>query len=209
MSKEKKFSFEKNIMLDLYFTFFILGATTFGGGYAMLPTLQRTIVDKKGWAKEGELADYFAIGQCTPGIIAVNAATFIGKKYKGTLGGIVATLGLVTPCVFVITVIGSFFSGVNENPLFDHGFNGVKACVAVLVGGAAWKILKEALVDKTTGGIFYAVFSLMVLGHLYPDIHPMIEFFTSPITLVICSGALGYVLYQKKEKEEKKKGESE
>ncbi len=188
------------ILLELYVTFFILGATSFGGGYAMLPTLQRTIVEKKGWTTEKELSDYFAIGQCTPGIIAVNVATFIGKKYQGTVGGIVATLGLVTPCVFIITMIGSFFSGINDNPLFDHAFYGVKACVAVLVGGAAWKVLKESVVDKTTGRIFYCVFSLMVVGHLYPDLHPLLESLTSPIALVLGSGVAGYYLYDKKEK---------
>ncbi len=186
-----------SLLLELYITFFILGATSFGGGYAMLPTLQRTIVEKKGWATEQELADYFAIGQCTPGIIAVNVATFIGKKYLGTVGGIVATLGLVTPCVFIITIIGSVFSGINETPLFTHGFNGVKACVAVLVGGAAWKVLKESVVDKITGRIFYLVFTLMVVGHLYPDLHPILEWCTSPIALVVGSGIAGCYLHPK------------
>lgn len=196
-----------NIMLELYLTFFVLGGTTFGGGYAMLPTLQRTIVEKKGWATEQELADYFAIGQCTPGIIAVNVATFIGKKYMGTLGGIVATLGLVTPCIFIITIIGSVFQSAGDSAFFTHGFNGVKACVAVLVGGAAWKVLKEAVVDKVTGRIFYVVFALMILGHLYPEISPLLEFFTSPISLVVGAGITGILIYPKVETAEEEKND--
>lgn len=187
------------ILLDLYLTFFVLGGTTFGGGYAMLPVLQRVVAQKKGWATEAELADYFAIGQCTPGIIAVNVATFVGTRYKGVLGGIVATLGLVSPCVLIITAIGSLFSGAASNAFFNHGFNGVKACVAVLVGGSAWKILQEAVVDKTTGRIFYGVFSMMVLGHLYPELHPLLETISSPIFLVIASAATGYFLMAKEE----------
>lgn len=183
-----------SILLELYLTFFFLGATSFGGGYAMLPILQREIVEKKGWATEEELGDYFAIGQCTPGIIAVNVATFIGQKYQGTKGGIVATLGLVSPCVLLITLIGTVFQSASSSPLFTHGLSGIKACVAVLVAGAAWKILKDSVVDKTTGRIFYVVFSLMSLGALYPDLGPVMDVVTSPITLVIASGFVGYLL---------------
>lgn len=182
------------ILLELYLTFFLLGATSFGGGYAMLPNLQRIIVEKKGWATEGELGDFFAIGQCTPGVIAVNVATFIGQKYQGTKGGIVATLGMVSPSVIIITIIGTMFQSISSYPWFTHGFNGVKACVAILVGGAAWKILKEAVVDKTTGRIFYGVFSLMLFRHLYPEIAPWLQYFTSPIALVTISGTVGYFL---------------
>ena len=84
-----------NIYLDLFLTFAKIGVCTFGGGYAMLPILQREVVEKEGWATEEELTDYFAIGQCTPGIIAVNTATFVGQGLAGSIGGIVATLGVV------------------------------------------------------------------------------------------------------------------
>ena len=95
-----------NEYLDLFGTFAKVGVMTFGGGYAMLPILQREVVEHKGWATEEELMDYFAIGQCTPGVIAVNTATFIGQKHRGWLGGIVATLGVVflhiSPVWFVV-----------------------------------------------------------------------------------------------------------
>ena len=86
---------------ELYITFFKVGIMTFGGGYAMLPILQREVVENKGWATEAELADYYAIGQCTPGVIAVNTATFIGQKTKGVAGGIIATLGVVSPSLLI------------------------------------------------------------------------------------------------------------
>lgn len=188
------------ILVELFVTFFFLGATSFGGGYAMLPILQREIVEKKGWATEEELRDYFAIGQCTPGIIAVNVATFIGFKYQGVKGGLIATLGLISPCIVIISVIATAFQSVAEELLFQQGLQGVKACVTVLVAGAAWKILKDSVVDKNTGRIFYVVFSLMTLGSLYPDMGVVMDVVTSPIVLVLSSGIVGYFLQKKGER---------
>lgn len=94
--------------LKLFFTFAKIGCFTFGGGYAMLPLLQREIVEKNSWAEEEELMDYFAIGQCTPGIIAVNTATFIGYKRKGIIGGIFATHWTYIPSLVIITIIAAF-----------------------------------------------------------------------------------------------------
>ena len=90
---------------ELFYTFAKVGVMTFGGGYAMLPILQREVVEKKGWATDEELTDYFAIGQCTPGVIAVNTATFIGQKHRGVAGGIVATLGVVFPSLIIISAL--------------------------------------------------------------------------------------------------------
>jgi len=97
-----------NRLLDLFLTFARIGGLTFGGGYAMLPILQREVVEKKKWTTEEELMDYYAIGQCTPGVIAVNTATFVGQGLAGPIGGIVATLGVVFPSLIIITVIAAF-----------------------------------------------------------------------------------------------------
>ena len=97
-----------NLLADLFLTFARIGVCTFGGGYAMLPILQRELVENKQWATEGELADYYAVGQCTPGIIAVNTATFVGRGVAGVAGGVVATLGLVFPSIVIIMVIAAF-----------------------------------------------------------------------------------------------------
>ncbi len=93
MEMERKEKKHIPVLLELFFLFAEIGATTFGGGYAMLPILQRELVEKRHWATEEQLMDYYAIGQCTPGIIAVNTATFIGNTKAGMIGGIVATLG--------------------------------------------------------------------------------------------------------------------
>lgn len=185
------------ILLDLYITFFILGATSFGGGYAMLPALQRTVAQKKGWATEEELVDYFAIGQCTPGIIAVNVSTFVGMKYKGVMGAITATLGLVSPCIIIIGIISTIFRSISSSLFFTHGFNGIKACVAVLIGGSAYTLMQKAIIDKTTGRIFYVVFTAMMIGNLFPDLPDFMGIITSPVSLIIFAGICGYLFYPK------------
>ena len=115
--------------LQLFWTFAQVGVCTFGGGYAMLPILQREVVDKRGWVTAEELADYFAIGQCTPGVIAVNTATFVGAKRKGNLGGVVATLGVVFPSVVIIVLIAAFLKSFAHIPAVGHAFAGVRAAV--------------------------------------------------------------------------------
>ena len=92
-------------LLDLFLLFAKIGSTTFGGGYAMLPIIQKELVEKRGWATDEELMDYMAIGQCTPGLIAINTATFIGEKRKGIIGGVVATLGFTAPALVVIVIV--------------------------------------------------------------------------------------------------------
>ena len=111
-------------LLELYRAFIKIGAVTFGGGYAMLPIIQRDIVEKRGWATKEEIADYYAIGQCTPGIIAINTATFVGYKQKGVAGGIVATLGFVTPALFIITIIAALLSNFAHLPIVQNAFAG-------------------------------------------------------------------------------------
>ncbi|MBR4150885.1 MAG: chromate transporter, partial [Firmicutes bacterium] len=113
-----------NILLDLFLTFVRIGAMTFGGGITMLPILEREVVDNKGWATMEELMDYYAIGQCTPGIIAVNTATFIGQKQKGVIGGIVATLGLVFPSFVIITLIAAVLTNFAEIAAVKNAFAG-------------------------------------------------------------------------------------
>ena len=118
-----------NQLLDLFLTFARIGGLTFGGGYAMLPILQREVVEKRHWATEEELMDYYAIGQCTPGIIAVNTATFVGQGLAGSIGGIVATLGVVFPSLIIITIIAAFIQNFSDlaivqNDVMDYAYNG-------------------------------------------------------------------------------------
>ncbi len=151
----------------------------FGGGFAMLPLLQREIVERKHWATEVELADYFAVGQCTPGIIAVNTATFIGSKQKGILGGVVATLGLISPCIIIISLLALCLQKFQDNEQVQHAFVGVRACVCVLILNAVIKLARSSVVDVFSAVLFITVFVLSVCFGL------------SPALLVLLSGFIG------------------
>lgn len=146
------------MLWDLFFTFAKVGVMTFGGGYAMLPILQREVVENKGWATEEELADYFALGQCTPGVIAVNTATFIGSKKKGVIGGIIATLGVVFPSFFIISLIATVLTSFSELTVVKHAFAGIRCAVVVLIFNSVIKLFKGAVKDYYTLFIFLAVF---------------------------------------------------
>ena len=170
-----------NLYCDLFWTFSKIGDCTFGGGYAMLPILQREVVEKKGWATEEELTDYFAIGQCTPGIIAVNTATFIGYKYKGIPGGVLATLGLVFPSLVIITLIAAFLSNFADIPVVQHALAGINAAVVALIAASVLKLGKSNLKDALSVCIFLAVLLLAFFVDL------------SPVILIVCAGVVGYV----------------
>ena len=123
----------------LFYTFATVGVTTFGGGYAMLPALQREVVEKRGWATEEEVMDWYAIGQCTPGVIAINTATFVGGKQHGVIGGIAATLGMVFPSLVIITLIAKLISNFADLAVVQNAFAGIRACVCVLIFNAVVK----------------------------------------------------------------------
>ena len=154
-----------NLYCDLFWTFSKIGVCTFGGGYAMLPILQREVVEKKGWATEEELTDYFAVGQCTPGIIAVNTATFIGYKYRGIPGGVLATLGLVFPSLVIITLIAAFLSNFADIPVVQHALAGINAAVVALIAASVVKLGKSNLKDALSVCIFLAVLLLACPRH--------------------------------------------
>ena len=167
---------------ELFRTFAGIGAVTFGGGYAMLPILQREVVEKRGWATEEELMDYYAIGQCTPGVIAVNTATFIGNKRCGIVGGIFATLGVVTPSVIIITVIAAFLRNFAHLSVVRHAFAGIRACVTVLIFDAVWKLGKKSLVDDRSVILFLLALAVSMFTKL------------SPALIVICAGLAGFLI---------------
>ncbi|MDD5953059.1 MAG: chromate transporter [Oscillospiraceae bacterium] len=150
----------------LFLTFARIGAFTFGGGYAMLPLLQREVVEKKGWATEEELMDYYAIGQCTPGVIAVNTSTFIGFKQKGILGAIFATLGMITPSLIIILALAAFFNHFADLPIIQHAFNGIRVAVCATVVVSIYKLARKGIVDIVTVVLFLAAFCVMVFLHV-------------------------------------------
>ncbi len=158
------------LLLQLFWTFAKIGVMTFGGGYAMLPLLQREVVDNKGWATEEELMDYFAIGQCTPGVIAVNTATFIGQKKKGVFGGILATLGVVFPSLVIISLLAGVIEAFSHIVWVQNAFGGIRICVCVLILNAVVKLYKKAVVDKIT----FAIFLLVTVGSLLIPVSPVV-----------------------------------
>ena len=170
-----------NIYLDMFLTFARIGGLTFGGGYAMLPILQREVVESKKWATEEELMDYFAIGQCTPGIIAVNTATFIGQKNKGIWGGIIATIGVVFPSLIIISLLAGVIEAFSHILWVQYAFGGIRVCVCVLIFNAVLKLFKKAVIDKVTLCIFLAV----ALGSCFTSLSPIIFVVLSAIISII------------------------
>ncbi|HIS44316.1 MAG TPA: chromate transporter [Candidatus Scatomorpha merdigallinarum] len=169
--------------LQLFWAFIKVGALTFGGGYAMLPILQRDIVEKHGWVNDEEVMDYYAMAQCLPGIIMVNTSVFIGRHRKGTAGGIVAGLASALPSLVIITVIAMFLTAFAEYPIVQNAFAGIRACVVVLIVNAVVKLWKSAMVDwKSIVIIFLPVFALSAFTE------------ASPILLVVAAAIAGIVI---------------
>ena len=191
-----------NIYLDLFLTFAKVGVCTFGGGYAMLPILQRGVVEKKSWATDEELTDYFAVGQCTPGIIAVNTATFIGYKHKGVPGGVLTTLGVVFPSLVIITAIAAFLSNFADIPVVQHALAGINAAVVALIAASVLKLGKSTLKNGAAIAIFLCVLALAAAGSLANfgtgTLGQVLDLLTSPAVLIVLAGAAGFLLYGRK-----------
>ena len=174
-------------LFSLFLTFAKIGGITFGGGLTMLPLLTREIVQKKKWATEEELLDYYAVGQCTPGIIAVNTATFIGYYQAGVLGGIFATLGMVTPSIIIITIVASVLQSFMEYPIVASALTGINAIVCALLSRTVITLGRKSLVNV----ISVVLFIVGLIACFVFDI--------TPILLVIIGGIVGVVYSKIKE----------
>lgn len=149
-----------NIYLQLFLTYAKVGVMTFGGGYAMLPILKRELVDGKKWITEEELVDSYAIGQCTPGVIAVNVATLVGYNKKGILGAVCATLGVIFPSILIILSIASVLSAFSDNVYVKHAFGGINVAVCAIVTLVVVKLFKTTVKDWVTALLCVGTFSL-------------------------------------------------
>ena len=174
--------------LDLFLTFARISASCFGGGYAMLPFFQQELVEKKGWLTDEELLDLNAVAQCTPGVIAVNTATFCGYRTHGFWGAIWASIGILVPPILIVTIISAFFWSFAENPWVQHALTGVRACVCALIINSTIRLYRKAVLDVPTFLVFLAVFLLAAFVGL------------SPAILVIGAGLFG-LAYHKIRKE--------
>ena len=168
-------------LFSFYMIFFRMSAVTFGGGYAMLPILRREFVDNLGWMDEETILDYYALSQSLPGLIAVNVSVFIGYRYKGVLGAVVAALGMVSPCILIITAIALFLSGFRDNVYVQHALAGVSVCVVALILQTVLGLWKKGVKDKLGIVIFAVMFALSLLTEI------------SPVVLVVGCGAVGVI----------------
>ncbi|MBQ1891695.1 MAG: chromate transporter [Firmicutes bacterium] len=169
-------------LVELFLCFAKIGSLMFGGGLAMLPLLQRELVGRKKWVTEEEILDYYAIGQCTPGIIAVNTATFVGRKRKGVPGGIFATLGVVFPSLVIITIIAAFLANFADLAVVKNAFAAIRVCVCALILNSVIKLGKKTIKDVPAAVIFVLVLAATLLTDL------------SPVLFVLASALCGIVI---------------
>ncbi len=146
-------------LLELYVTFFKIGSITFGGGLAMLPILERELIENKGWTTSEELLDYYAIAQSTPGIIAVNVSTFVGHKRNNIPGAIAATLGMVSPSLFIIMLIAMFISNFTEIQWVRNALKGINVSVAALLTYSVFTLIKKNVKNWWAAVLFLLAFA--------------------------------------------------
>lgn len=175
-------------ILELYCTFFRIGGLTFGGGMAMLPMLKREIVEKYGWATEEELLDIYAIGQCTPGVIAVNTSTYIGYQQGKLVGSIFATLGMISPSLIIISLIASILKEFMALPIVLHALAGIRITVCALMLNTVFSLMKSGIKDKL--GVL-----LFLFGFLLATFTPI-----PTILLVVCAAVIGIFIKLRKER---------
>ncbi|WP_050184376.1 chromate transporter [Domibacillus robiginosus] len=173
---------EWKLLLDIFITFFKIAPVTFGGGYAMIPVIEREIVTKKQWLEEKDLTDVFALAGSVPGAVAINSATFTGYRVAGVKGALAATIGVIIPTFLIVLLLGIFYITFKDNPKVDAAFEGIRPAVVAMIAFAAYKLKGSALIDKTT----ITAFILSVFLLLFFQVHPML--------LIIGSAFCGIIL---------------
>ena len=158
-----------NKIIDLFFIFIKIGFTTFGGGYSMLPILDREIVEKKQYLTKEEILDYYAISQCMPGAIAINTAGFIGYRLIGNIGIIVGILGMIIPSIITILIISSFISNISSYNIYNYAFSGIKLVISALILNTAYGLFKISIIN-----IYSFICFLFALVLLMFNINPLI-----------------------------------
>jgi len=171
------------ILWDLFLTFFKIGSFTFGGGYAMIPLIEKEIINNKGWIAEDELLEVISVSQMTPGVIAINAATFVGRKTAGVKGALIASAAVILPSIFIISFIVHFLSESFVSPTANKILTGVRAGVVAMIMRSLTRLMKTSA--NTALGMTIFIIAMIVL----------IFALASPITLIICGAAFGLILY--------------
>ena len=190
---------ERTSLFKLFSAFMRIGAFTFGGGYAMLPMLERECVEKTGWVTKDELLDYFAIGQCTPGVIAVNTATFVGKKMRGLPGALCCTAGVVLPSFVIICILTALLANFADLVPVQYALHGIRVAVGVLILNTVIKLVKEKIKEPLGYVLAAAAFLLVALPQTLG-----LSFRISPVFVVIGAALIGIVRGGVKRKGESK-----
>ena len=182
-------------LLDLYLAFFKIGCVNFGGGYAMLPLLEKDLVQKRGWTTMDHLRDYFAVGQCTPGIIALNVSTFIGYNKKKLPGALAATVGFLTGPIIIILVIAAFLTNFAHLEIVQHAFAGIRVCVCVLILQAVIRLWKKSVPDVLAFCVFLVIFLIMAGTQFFP--------YSAPAALLVIAAGVFGIFFGRSDAEQK------
>ena len=176
------------LMFKLFITFFKIGAFTFGGGYAMLPLMQKEVVEENEWLTTDEFMDILAVAEVTPGPVAVNTSTYVGYKMAGFKGAMFCTLGTILPSFMIILVVVKYFWQYRQNAVIEKMFLGIRPAVTALIFSAVYKLGKNSKLNipKVIGAM------LTVLAIVVFDLSPII------IILIATFGSIGY--FKNKEK---------
>lgn len=161
----------------IFICFLKIGPVTFGGGYAMIPLIEREVVEKRNWLAAKDVTDVFAVAESIPGAIAINSATFIGYRLAGLPGAIAAMLGVLLPTFLIVLGLSVFFLQVHDHPKVEAAFQGIRAGIVALICYAGYKIGKTAVLDKTTFCVAVATVAVLFLPHLHPALIIAIGFF--------------------------------
>lgn len=171
-------------LMALYWAFFRIGGLTFGGGLTMLPMLKYELVEKRNWITEEDLIDCYAIGQCTPGIIAINTATFVGYKRKGIAGGIFSTLGMMSPSVVIITLVAMCLEQFINSVWVQHALMGVRGVVCALMLNTVITLAKKSLVSPIT----WVICALAFLASMFTP---------APLIVIVLVAAIWGIIMEK------------
>ena len=172
-------------LFDIFFAFIVIGASMFGGGYAIVPVLERELIKKRGWITLDDVMDYYTVAQITPGLIAVNVATFVGYRRKGVLGGIIATIALILPGAILMIIIAFFFKRFTGHETVRHAFTGIRLAVCALVLDTVIKLIKGVKNYKGVIVLLAAFLLSTVLG-------------LSPVLIILAAGVAGFLFFRVK-----------
>ncbi|CAM4237290.1 chromate transporter [Paenibacillus alkaliterrae] len=171
------------LLWSIFITFLKIGPVTFGGGYAMIPVIEREVVERRKWLQTQDIADIFAVAESVPGAIAINSATFIGYRIAGIRGALAAMFGILLPTFCIIVLMSIFFLQLKGHPKMEAAFVAIRATIVALIAYAAIKIGKTAAVDITSVGLIALTVILMYFGHSF--IHPVLLIFGGAIAGIV------------------------